>query len=82
MNKPEIDYPCHWGYRVIGTSAEAIRAAIDEVVGDHDHDVEHSRTSAQGNYVSFRLQVLVRDEAHRVGIYQALKDYACVRIVL
>ncbi len=82
LSKPEIAYPCRWGYRVIGTSAEAIRAAIDEVVGDSEHHVELARSSARGRFVSFHLEVLVRDEAHRVGIYQALSGFACVRVVL
>ena len=82
MGKPEITYPCRWGYRVIGTSTEAIRAAIDEVVGDNEHHVELARSSARGRFVSFHLEVLVRDETHRVGIHQALSDFACVRIVL
>ncbi|MFC1806314.1 DUF493 domain-containing protein [Planctomycetota bacterium] len=82
MQKPDISYPCRWGYRVIGTSQETIRAAIDEVVGDNHHSVELSNTSATGKYVSFRLEVLVRDEAHRVRIHEALSQFACVRTVL
>lgn len=82
MRTPEITYPCRWGYRVIGTSREAVRAAIDEVVGDHDHTVEPSHTSASGRYVSYRLEVLVVDEAHRVRIYEALREPACIKIVL
>ena len=82
MEKPEITYPCRWGYRVIGTGREAIRAAIDEVVGDHDHTLEPSNTSASGKYVSYRLEVLVADEAHRVRIYEALGQFACIKIIL
>jgi len=80
--KPEISYPCRWGYRVIGTGHEPLCAAIDEVVGDHDHSLEPGNTSASGKYVSFHLEVLVRDEAHRLGIYEALSEFACVKIVL
>jgi len=82
LSKPEITYPCRWGYRVIGTSAESIRAAIDEVVGDNEHHLKLARTSAEGRYVSFHLEVLVRDEPHRLGIYQALGELGCVKIVL
>ena len=82
MGELEIEYPCRWGYRIIGTSREAIRAAIDEVVGDAEHSLDLSNTSASGKYVAFRLEVLVRDEGHRLGIYEALGDFGCVKIVL
>jgi len=82
VGKPEISYPCRWGYRVIGTGHEPIRAAIDEVVGDHDHTLEVGNASASGKYVSFHLEVLVHDEAHRLGIYEALCEFASVKIVL
>jgi len=82
VGKPEVSYPCRWGYRVIGTCAEATRAAIDEVVGDNDHRLELARTSATGRYVSFHLDVLVRDEPHRISIYDALSEFTCIKIVL
>ena len=82
MRKPEITYPCRWGYRIIGTSRKAIRAAVDEVVVDAEHTLDVSNTSATGKYVSFRLEVLVRDEPHRLGIHQVLSELGCVKIVL
>ena len=82
MDKPEISYPCRWGYRVIGTGHEPIRAAIDEVVGDHEHTLEVGNTSSGGKYVSYHLEVLVHTEASRLGIYEALSEFACIKIVL
>ena len=82
MHKPEIRYPCEWEYKIIGADAEAIRAAIVTVVGEAEHAVDHSRASRTGKYVSLQLVVIVRDEEHRLGIYQALVAHRAVKIVL
>ncbi len=79
---PEIDYPCRWSYRIIGTCADSIRSLVVTVAGDDAHDLEPSRASSSGKYVSFKLTLLVRDEAHRHEIFHALAVHETVRHVL
>ena len=80
--KPQIDYPCPWGYRVIGEDETDLREAIREAVGDAEHELEFSRSSSKGNYIALRLKVMVRNEAHRLGIDRYLRTHAAVRYVL
>ena len=82
MRKPEIAYPCPWEYRIIGTSDELIRAAVAEVVGDVAHTLRAARVSRSGRFVSFSLELVVRDEAHRLTIYEALCEHGHIKIVL
>ncbi len=82
QDRPEIDYPCRWSYKVVGESEDRLRVAVGGVVGKTDHTLELSNTSRTGKYVSLALDVLVRDEEQRRGIGQALHEHEDVRLVL
>jgi putative lipoic acid-binding regulatory protein len=79
---PEIAYPCRWSYRIVGTSADAIRALVARLAGNALHELAPSRESASGKYVSFRFSMIVRDEAHRHEIFHALAAHETIRYVL
>ena len=81
-DRPEIEYPCRWAYKVVGESEDRLRAVIRKVVGDADHTLELSNTSRTGKYVSLALDVLVSDEEQRRGIGQRLHEHGDVRLVL
>lgn len=80
--KPEIDYPCVWSYRILGTDEVQMRIAVLEVVGDLEHSVTTGLESSQGRYRSLQVELVVRDEAHRLSIFEALKTHPDVRFVL
>ena len=79
---PEIDYPARWGYRLIGPDTDALRAAVAEVVGERDHELRPSNTSAGGKYHSFALELVVDDEAQRLGFFEAFRAHPAVVYVL
>ena len=79
--RPEIDYPTDWGYRVVGTSEEALRALVAEVVGQAPHEIQGVQPSSKGAYVSLRMAVTVASEEHRDAIYAKLLDADVVKIV-
>ena len=80
--RPEIEYPCHWSYRIVGTCADTIRALVVTVAGDAEHALEPSNRSSTGKYVSFKLTLFVRDEAHRHEVFHTLSADDSVRHVL
>jgi putative lipoic acid-binding regulatory protein len=80
--RPEIEYPCHWSYRIVGTCTDSIRALVVIVAGESEHALEPSNVSSTGKYVSFKLTLLVRDEAHRHEVFQMLAADDSVRQVL
>lgn len=80
--KPLIDYPCAWSYRLIGRSAEAIEAALRGIVGESDYRIDASNTSRTGKYVALRLTVVVQHEAHRLEIGRRLKAQDAILYVL
>ena len=80
--RPEIDYPCRWEYKTIGSSRELMQAAIVEVLEDLDYTVDFSNVSRTGKYCSLVLVVTVDSEEHRNSIFAALRGHRHIRMVL
>lgn len=81
-DRPRIDYPCLWLFKVIGVEREAVAAAISGVVGGAEHLVTYANASSGGKYHSFNLELVVESEAHRDRLYRELSACAVVRVVL
>ena len=80
--KPDIDYPCQWGYKVIGTDEKVLRSAITEVVQNISHSITPSNRSASGKYICLDVEILVLNEDQRLTIYESLRRHPAVKIVL
>ena len=88
--RPEITYPCPWGFKVIGLQEEAVREAIKECLGDclnresgdRPYEVGFSRSSGSGKYVSITLNLEVQDEEERNALFRALADHPEIRMVI
>ncbi len=80
--KLEWEYPCEWGYKVIGIDQEKVRTAIEEIVGDRSSAITPSNSSKTGKYHSLSLEVGVGSEEERNEIYEALKKHPAVKMVL
>ena len=80
--RPDIDYPCEWGFRLIGASEEALTVAVIEIVGDRPYRLEPSNSSRNGRWQSMRLTLEVLDEEDRLALYQGLGTHDAVRMVL
>ena len=81
-DRPEIDYPCAWSFRVIGEDEKKLRIAIADSVSWKDHTVEAGATSSKGRYVSLHVELEVEDEAERLRVYSELGAHPDVRMVL
>ena len=88
--KPQITYPCSWGFKVVGTDEDALRAAIKECLhenlnadsGDRSFELGFSRASSKGNYISLTLNLVIQDEEERNTLFQALAGRPEVRMVI
>ncbi|HOD36344.1 MAG TPA: DUF493 domain-containing protein [Syntrophales bacterium] len=80
--KPHIDYPCRWGYKIIGTDEALLRGAVTEVVQDLAHSITPSNRSASGRYICLDVEMLVLNEDQRLTIYEGLRRHPAVKIVL
>ena len=82
MQKPNIQYPCNWSYRIIGKEESLLREAAFSVAGDRTYTLKKSNTSSGGKYVSLHLTVTVSDENERLRIFGELKQCPSVKMVL
>lgn len=79
--KLELDYPCPWLYTLIGSDEDVMRAAVAELMGGHEHSLRLSHKSRTGKYTSLELEIIARDEAHRLETYAALKRHGTFKFV-
>jgi putative lipoic acid-binding regulatory protein len=80
--KPNIDYPCDWNYKVIGTNVDEMIKAIEIAVAGMVHEINSSNVSSKGNYFSLNLKVFVTSEAIRDIIFSKLNSNEFIKMVL
>lgn len=80
--KPNIEYPCDWEYKVIGTDVNEIIKVIDRIADGMDYRISSSNVSSRGKYFSLNLTVFVTSEVIRDIIFAKLKDCKSVKMVL
>jgi putative lipoic acid-binding regulatory protein len=81
-HKLEINYPCHWQYRLIGDDRDAMMEAIHSIVDSATCTITEGNVSAGGRYRSINLECSVNDEAERLHLYQLFSKHPAIRIVL
>jgi uncharacterized protein len=80
--KPEIVYPCPWGYKVIGQDVDRLRSAIAEVIQELPHTITPSHSSLTGKYLCLDVEIVVSNEECRLGIYESLRRHPAIKVVL
>jgi len=78
----DLDYPCRWPYTIIGEDEYHMRVAVGEVVGELDHSLELSNRSATGRYCSLKVEVVVRNDEERTGLFHSLLRREEIRYVV
>jgi len=81
-HKPEIDYPCNWGYKVIGTDVNQILSAIEESALGLDYSVSPSNVSRTGKYFSFNVVMEVPNEVVRDLVFENLQKNEHIKFVI
>ena len=82
IGRAQINYPCQWHYKVIGSDREKMHQALIEIAGDHSGDISFSNSSPTGKYHCLNLKITVQSEEARNSIYMTLKKHPQVKIVL
>ena len=80
--KPDIEYPCEWGYKLIGTDKVALQACIFDVVGKRAYKTKGGNTSSKGKFHSINMQCNVESEEDRNKIFKTFSDHPAVKMVI
>jgi len=82
QEKPEINYPTKWGFKVIGKDKEKVEQAIKDVMGEKEHSCKFSNSSKKGNFHSYSAECQVESEEERDKLYKIFGEHDDVDYVL
>ena len=80
--KIQLEYPCPWLYKIIGSDPDEMRIAVTEIIRDRTCKVSHSRSSKTDKYHCLNVELSVESESHRKSLYEALKAHPAIKLVL
>jgi len=82
VSRPEIEYPCTWSYRIIGSDVGSVTRWVAASLRDDRYELVESNRSRSGKYISIELSVRVESQAQRDQIFRSLQALAGVKVVL
>lgn len=82
MDKPKIEYPCAWPFKIIGQDDKLLRKAAISTLHGRSHTIDNSNTSSGGKYTSLKLVVNVKDETDRDEIFKRLQNNPAIKLIL
>ena len=61
MNRPELEFPLYWEYKIIAERTDEAFAAVCSVIGEHGfaETPRASNLSRNGSYVTYTLAVRI-----------------------
>ncbi len=85
QEKPEINYPTNWGFKLIGRDKEALLSCIKEImkeVGDKEHLCSLGNTSKTGKFTTYNASCSVESEEERNKIFKYFETHDDVDMVI
>ncbi|CAA6800964.1 MAG: Proposed lipoate regulatory protein YbeD [uncultured Sulfurovum sp.] len=80
--KPDIEYPCEWGYKLIGKDKTKLEACIFDIVGDRAYKTKRGNSSSKGKFHSLNMTCKVESQLDRDKIFKAFSDHIDVKMVI
>lgn len=80
--KPKINYPTAWSYKIIARDETEIRSAVSKLQHSEELKLTFSNTSAKGTFTSMECSTTVHNEDQRLDIYRQLKTNPSIKMVL
>lgn len=81
-DKPKIDYPTQWGFKVIGRDKEQLLKCITEVMGDKTHQCKLGNSSKTGKFHTYNASCSVESEIERKTIFSYFEAHDAVKMVI
>ena len=80
--KPDIEYPCEWEYKVIGTDKSKLKEIIIEACQPATPSIALSNVSSKGRYYSLNATLEVESEEVRLAIFKRIMQHPEVKMVI
>jgi len=81
-DKPRINYPCEWGFKIIGKDKEKLKKCIDDIMAHRDYKFREGNLSRNGKFVSMNTSCIVHSEEDRHKLFTAFSNHCDVKIVI
>ena len=80
--KPEIEYPTQWGFKIIGRDKDALLACIKEIMGEKEHLCSLGNTSKTGKFTTYNASCMVDSKEERDRIFKYFQEHKEVQMVI
>lgn len=80
--KPSIEYPTQWGFKLIGRDKEALLACIKEAMGEKEHLCSLGNTSRTGKFTTYNASCTVDTEEERNRLFKYFQEHDDVEMVI
>lgn len=74
--KPIINYPCFWEYKIIFESTENAKSIIEHIIGQREFELKQGQKSSHGKYESYSLKIFVDSQSDRLKLFEQFKEKA------
>jgi putative lipoic acid-binding regulatory protein len=82
QERPVINYPTNWGFKLIGRDKDALLACIKEAMGEKEHLCSLGNRSKNGKFHSYNASCNVESEEERNKIFKYFEDHDDVDMVI
>jgi len=82
QEKPQIEYPTRWGFKVIGRDKDALMACIKEVMGEKEHLCSLGNQSRTGKFTTYNASCVVESQEERDRLFKCFQDHQDVEVVI
>ena len=81
-NKPKINYPCNWGFKIIGTDKEKLESCIFDIMAHRNYKCREGNISSKGKSISINADCEVSSQEERDELFKAFRDHCDVKMVI
>jgi len=82
QERPTIEYPTNWGFKLIGRDKEKLLACIKEAMGEKEHLCSLGNASRTGKFHSYNASCTVDTEEERNRIFKYFEEHDDVEMVI
>ncbi|MFT7880195.1 MAG: DUF493 domain-containing protein [Sulfurimonas sp.] len=82
QEKPKIEYPTQWGFKLIGRDKDALLACIKEAMGEKEHLCSLGNRSRTGKFTTYNASCVVDTQEERDRIFKYFQEHKDVEMVI
>ena len=82
QDKPKIEYPTQWGFKLIGRDKEALLRCIKEAMEGKEHLCSLGNASKTGKFHSYNASCVVESQEERDRIFKYCQEHQDVDMVI